>query len=59
MKHAEYFDLSNLQSPHFIGRGVAALTADPQIMQKSGQIVDAAQLGFEYDFSDIDDKRPT
>lgn len=58
MKYAEYMDLSNSQSPQFIGRAVAALAADPAVMEKSGQVVVAAELGLEYDFLDIDGKRP-
>jgi len=58
MKAAQYFDLSNSESPQFIGRGVAALAADPNIMQKSGQILVSASLALEYGFTDIDGKQP-
>jgi dehydrogenase/reductase SDR family protein 1 len=58
MKAAEYFDLSNSESPQFIGRAVAALANDPDIMQKSGQVFVAAALALEYGFSDIDGKQP-
>ena len=58
MNNAQYFDLSNSQSPQFIGRGVAALATDPDIMRKSGQIYGAAQLGLAYGFTDIDAKQP-
>ncbi len=58
MKAAEHFDLSNSESPQFIGRAVAALAADPEVMQKSGQILIAAALALEYGFTDIDGKRP-
>jgi dehydrogenase/reductase SDR family protein 1 len=58
MLYSDYFDLSNSQSPQFIGRTVAALAADPAVMARSGQVVVAAELGLEYDFSDIDGKRP-
>lgn len=37
MRAAEHFDLSNSESPQFIGRAVAALAADPDVMDKSGQ----------------------
>ncbi len=36
MEAAAYLDLSNSESPQFIGRAVAALGADPEIMSKSG-----------------------
>jgi dehydrogenase/reductase SDR family protein 1 len=58
MKAAEYFDLSNSESPQFIGRAVAALANDPSLMQKSGQVLVAAALALEYGFTDIDGKQP-
>ena len=58
MEAAAYLDLSNSESPQFIGRAVAALAADPEIMSKSGQVVVAASLAREYGFTDIDGKQP-
>jgi dehydrogenase/reductase SDR family member 1 len=58
MKAADYFDLSNSESPQFIGRAVATLAADPDIMKKSGQVLIAAALAQEYRFTDIDGKQP-
>jgi dehydrogenase/reductase SDR family member 1 len=58
MRAAEHFDMINSESPQFIGRAVAALASDPNIMQKSGQVLVAAALGLEYNFSDIDGKQP-
>ena len=58
MKAAEYFDLSNSESPQFIGRAVAALANDPNLMQKTGQVFVAAALAVEYGFADIDGKQP-
>jgi dehydrogenase/reductase SDR family protein 1 len=58
MKAAEYFDMSNSESPQFIGRAIAALATDPDIMQKSGQILVAAAIAKEYGFRDIDGKLP-
>ena len=55
---AAVFDLSNSESPQFIGRAVAALAADPNILQKSGQVLVAAAVALEYGFSDIDGKQP-
>jgi dehydrogenase/reductase SDR family member 1 len=52
------FDLSNSESPQFIGRAIAALATDPQIIFKSGQILVAAALAQEYGFTDIDGKQP-
>lgn len=58
MKAARFFDLSNSESPQFIGRAVAALAADPAIMQKSGQTLVAAALALEYGFTDVDGRQP-
>ncbi|GAB4122088.1 MAG: SDR family NAD(P)-dependent oxidoreductase [Roseiflexaceae bacterium] len=58
MKAADFFDLSNSESPQFIGRAVAALAADPQIMAQSGQVLVAAAVAQIYGFSDVDGKQP-
>lgn len=58
MRAAAFLDLSNSESPQFIGRAVASLAADPNILQKSGQVMVAAALGEEYGFTDIDGKQP-
>ena len=58
MKSADFFDLSNSESPQFIGRAVAALASDANIMQKSGQILVAAEVAKDYGFTDIDGKQP-
>lgn len=58
MKNAEFFDLSNSESPQFNGRVVAALAADPNVMRKSGQVLVSAQLALEYGFTDMDGKQP-
>jgi dehydrogenase/reductase SDR family member 1 len=54
----DHFDLSNSESPQFIGRAVAALAADAQIMRKSGQVLVAAALAREYGFTDVDGAQP-
>ncbi|MFC4638848.1 SDR family NAD(P)-dependent oxidoreductase [Deinococcus hohokamensis] len=53
------FDLSNSESPQFIGRAVSALAGDPDVFSRTGQVLVAAELGAEYGFTDIDGKRPT
>ena len=55
---ADVFDLSNSESPRFVGRAVAALAADPNIMDRTGQVVVAAELAEEYGFADVDGERP-
>jgi NAD(P)-dependent dehydrogenase (short-subunit alcohol dehydrogenase family) len=58
LRAAEHFDLSNSESPQFLGRAVAALAADPQVLAKSGRWLVAAELAEEYGFTDTDGKRP-
>jgi len=58
MEAAAYLDLSNSESPDFIGRAVAALASDPDVLRHSGKVLVAAALGLEYGFTDIDGKTP-
>jgi NAD(P)-dependent dehydrogenase (short-subunit alcohol dehydrogenase family) len=46
------------ESPLFIGRAVAALAADPNVMERSGDILSSWELGRHYGFSDADGTRP-
>jgi NAD(P)-dependent dehydrogenase (short-subunit alcohol dehydrogenase family) len=58
MRNAKHFDMSNSESPQFIGRVVAALANDSEVMKKSGQVLVAAALAKEYGIKDIDGKQP-
>jgi dehydrogenase/reductase SDR family protein 1 len=58
MEAAQWMDMSNSESPEFIGRAIAALAKDPDVMRHSGRVLVAAALGQEYGFADIDGKRP-
>src|SRR5207253_1201318 len=55
---AGIFDLSNSESPEFIGRAVAALAADPNVASRTGSVLVAAKVAEEYGFTDIDGRRP-
>lgn len=55
---AGVFDLSNSESPEFLGRTVAALASDPAVLSRTGQVVIAARLAQEYGFTDIDGRQP-
>jgi dehydrogenase/reductase SDR family protein 1 len=46
------------ETPVHVGRGVAALAGDPDIISKSGAVFTTADLGLEYGFTDIDGSRP-
>lgn len=58
MEAAQWLDLSNSESPEFIGRAVAALAVDPDVLRHTGQVRVAAALGAEYGFTDIDGRAP-
>jgi NAD(P)-dependent dehydrogenase (short-subunit alcohol dehydrogenase family) len=58
LKAGDFFDLSNSESPQFIGRVVAALAAVPDLMRHSGQVLVAAAVAQEYGVVDVDGKRP-
>jgi NAD(P)-dependent dehydrogenase (short-subunit alcohol dehydrogenase family) len=58
MQAAAWLDLSNSESPEFVGRAVAALAADPDAMRHSGAVRVAAALAVEYGFTDLDGKAP-
>jgi dehydrogenase/reductase SDR family member 1 len=58
MEAAQWLDLSNSESPEFIGRAVAALAADPELLRYTGKILVAAALAQEYGYTDIDGKTP-
>jgi dehydrogenase/reductase SDR family member 1 len=58
MKHAQYIDLSNSESPEYIGRAVVALASDEKVMQKTGRPLWVSDLAAEYHFTDMDGKAP-
>ena len=55
---AAWLDLTNSESPEFIGRAVAALAGDPYVMRHTGTVLVAASIVMEYGFTDIDGKSP-
>jgi NAD(P)-dependent dehydrogenase (short-subunit alcohol dehydrogenase family) len=55
---AKVFDLSNSESPEFIGRVIAALAADPNVSSRTGATLVAAAVAQEYGVTDIDGRRP-
>jgi NAD(P)-dependent dehydrogenase (short-subunit alcohol dehydrogenase family) len=58
MEASAWLDLTNSESPEFIGRAVAALAGDPDVMRHTGTVLVAASLAVEYGFTDIDGKVP-
>jgi NAD(P)-dependent dehydrogenase (short-subunit alcohol dehydrogenase family) len=46
------------ETPHFVGRGIAALAADPQVMERTGRAFGSWELGRDYGLIDVDGRRP-
>jgi hypothetical protein len=55
---AGWFDLSNSESPEFIGLVIAALWRDPALLKRSGQVQVAAPVAIELGVRDVDGKQP-
>lgn len=53
-----WLDLSNSESPEFIGRVIAALSHDSRLMERSGKVVVAAEAAREFGVSDLDGRQP-
>ncbi len=56
VKKNKHFAMS--ETPFFVGRAVAALAADPKVMEKSGGVFASWTLSDEYGFTDVDGARP-
>ncbi|MCU1601953.1 MAG: family NAD(P)-dependent oxidoreductase [Frankiales bacterium] len=52
------FDLGQAETPRFVGRGVAALAGDENVIAKTGRAVRIADLADEYGFTDLDGSVP-
>jgi len=50
--------LSRTESVLYVGRAVAALAADPNVIAKSGKVFPVGTLAREYGFTDIDGTQP-
>lgn len=46
------------ETPHFVGRTIAALAADPAVAARTGQVLTSWDLAEQYDITDIDGRRP-
>jgi len=46
------------ETPLYVGRAVAALAADPNVIKKTGQLFSSWDLAREYKFTDVDGRRP-
>ncbi|HEY0101124.1 MAG TPA: SDR family oxidoreductase [Pyrinomonadaceae bacterium] len=55
---AKSFGFIASETPCFVGRAIAALAADPRVMDKSGGVYGSWTLSEEYGFTDVDGNRP-
>lgn len=46
------------ETPLFVGRGIAAMAADPKVATKNGRVIASWDLGDEYAVTDADGTRP-
>ncbi|WP_405468332.1 SDR family oxidoreductase [Streptomyces canus] len=46
------------ETPHYVGRAVAALAADPDVARWNGASLDSGSLARTYGFTDLDGSRP-
>jgi NAD(P)-dependent dehydrogenase (short-subunit alcohol dehydrogenase family) len=46
------------ETPHYVGRAVAYLAGDPQVVRWNGQSVSSGQLAQVYGFTDLDGSQP-
>lgn len=51
-------DFEKSETPFYIGRAVAALATDPNIMARTGHALSAGYLAREYGFTDVDGRQP-
>jgi NAD(P)-dependent dehydrogenase (short-subunit alcohol dehydrogenase family) len=58
LKWKDFLDLSNSESPWFVGRAVAALANDPSVIDRTGETLVVAELAREYGFTDEDGAQP-
>lgn len=50
--------VAGAESPEFVGRVIAALAADGDLMSRSGRVLIAAELADEFGIADLDGRRP-
>jgi NAD(P)-dependent dehydrogenase (short-subunit alcohol dehydrogenase family) len=58
LANAAHFDLSDSESPEFVGRVIAALTDDPELAGLSGETLITAELAAAYGVTEDDGTQP-
>ncbi len=51
-------DFAFSETPHFIGRAISALAADPEVWRKAGAALYVGDLAADYGFTDLDGSQP-
>lgn len=51
-------EFAESETPFFIGKGIAAVAADPDVMKKTGRVFNSHELAVEYGFKDVDGRTP-
>ena len=55
---AGWLDISNSESPQFIGRVIAGIASSASILERSGAVLVAAEIARELGITDIDGRQP-
>jgi NAD(P)-dependent dehydrogenase (short-subunit alcohol dehydrogenase family) len=50
--------LARTESPRYLGRAIVALASDPQVMERTGQVLRVGDLARAYGFTDVDGRVP-
>jgi NAD(P)-dependent dehydrogenase (short-subunit alcohol dehydrogenase family) len=53
-----WLDISNSESPEFIGRVITALARDPALLERTGKVAIAAEIAAELGVMDVDGRQP-
>ncbi|KAL4424274.1 hypothetical protein ABPG75_001575 [Micractinium tetrahymenae] len=51
-------ELAGSETPEYLGRAVASLAGDPDVLRHSGQALIVAELARPYGFTDVDGTQP-
>ena len=46
------------ETPYYVGRAVAALAADPKVIERTGRALSSGWLARDYGFTDVDGRQP-
>ena len=58
LENKEHFDLSNSESPEFVGMVISKIASDKKAIEKTGRILIVAKEAMKYGIKDIDGKQP-